>query len=181
MTTLGMILFVARIVVKTYTEFQNLAFSTTFGNFGWAVMVTGSSLILYSRLHLILLSPKILRVILLVILTNAILFQTPDIIMAYLADKVRPAVYDEFDRIFTYFDIVFAIQEIFLSSLYIYSFFRFARQGSLRLTKDAKGMVYFLVMLEGVVIVFDVLLNLLVYLHIISARRMISHLHMLSS
>jgi hypothetical protein len=136
-------------------------------------MVSGSSLVLYSRLHLVFLNPKALRIVFLIILGNAIILQIPNIIIAYMPEKFTPAEFGRIGTVFTYIVIIFSIQEISISSLYVYPFIRFMRQGGSLLTPKAKRMLYFLVVMEALVIMSDVLLSTLVFLHLYSARRMI--------
>jgi hypothetical protein len=104
---------------------------------------------------------------------DAAIFKLPNIILVTMPEKFTPAVFDTIGAVFTYCDIGFTIQEISLSSLYIYLFIRFMRQGGSHSTQEAVGMFYFLIIIEGLVIMSDALLNTLVYLHTYSARRMI--------
>jgi hypothetical protein len=50
---------------------------------GWYCMVTGYSVVLWSRLHLVLHRPKLLRAILYLIVTNAICLQIPITVLLY--------------------------------------------------------------------------------------------------
>ncbi len=69
--------------------FKNVLNSHTFGLYitlmavGWVPIVTGQSLVLYSRLHLIFRSPFWLRMVLAMILTNAFVLYVPIIILMY--------------------------------------------------------------------------------------------------
>ena len=57
---------------------------------GWTCMVTGQSVVLYSRLHILLRNRKMLRSILIMIIVNAIICHTPIIVMVYGANSAHP-------------------------------------------------------------------------------------------
>ncbi|KAF7181768.1 hypothetical protein CNMCM7691_001065 [Aspergillus felis] len=87
----------------------------------WCIMITGHSLILWSRLHLVLQKPKILRAILVMIIVDAITMQVPITVLLYGAVSPHEAHfttgYQVMERIQL---IVFALQEIIISSFYIF-------------------------------------------------------------
>ncbi len=56
---------------------------------GWSMMVTGQSLVLWSRLHLILRSQWKLRVILCMIIINAICMHGPQLVFSMLVSLYR--------------------------------------------------------------------------------------------
>ncbi|GFF34949.1 hypothetical protein IFM46972_04406 [Aspergillus udagawae] len=86
----------------------------------WCVMITGHSLILWSRLHLVLQKPKILRAILVMIIVDAITMQVPITVLLFGAISPHSAPftagYNVMERIQL---IVFAVQEIIISSIYV--------------------------------------------------------------
>lgn len=96
------------------------------GLFGWALMVTGQSLVLYSRLDLLPLAESIRRWVLRVIIFNAITMQVPIIVLNTGSKSSRP---ERFLPIFSIFEkiqiIVFFLQEIGLSCVYLWECFRF--------------------------------------------------------
>ncbi len=57
---------------------------------GWVPMVTGQSLVLYSRLHLVLRDNRKLKWVLAMIIIDAILFHVPTTVLLYL---VRPVLF----------------------------------------------------------------------------------------
>jgi hypothetical protein len=92
----------------------------TLSTWGWATMVTGQSLVLYSRLHLIMRDKRILRGILAMIIIDAIILQVPQIIASY---GVIYACHLAFGRFFDTWEKVqltgFFLQEIIISSVFI--------------------------------------------------------------
>lgn len=96
------------------------------GIFGWALMVTGQSLVLYSRLDLLPLGDRTRRWVLRVIIFNAITMQVPIIILNTGSKSARP---DNFLPAFSIYEriqiIVFFLQEMGLSCVYLWECFRF--------------------------------------------------------
>ncbi|GIJ84810.1 hypothetical protein Asppvi_003661 [Aspergillus pseudoviridinutans] len=94
----------------------------------WCTMITGHSLILWSRLHLVLQKPKILRAILVMIIVDAITMQIPIAVLLYGAVSPNAAHfttgYNVMERIQL---IVFALQEIIISSFYVFETVRMLR------------------------------------------------------
>jgi hypothetical protein len=96
---------------------------------GWCCMVTGQSLVLWSRLHLILDNPKFVRRILCVVIFDAIILHLPMIIAAYGANSPNP--HDGFVKAYTIIAqiqlIGFFVQEILLSAIYIWGGIKFLK------------------------------------------------------
>ncbi|RHZ72411.1 hypothetical protein CDV55_108795 [Aspergillus turcosus] len=86
----------------------------------WYMMVTGHSLVLWSRLHLVLNKPKILRGILAMIITDAVVLHVPVTVLLYGAVSPHAARftagYNVMERIQL---IIFALQECIISSFYV--------------------------------------------------------------
>jgi hypothetical protein len=86
----------------------------------WCTMVTGHSLVLWSRLHLVLQKPKILRGILAMIIIDAVALGVPIAVLLYGAISLHAARftagYEVMERIQL---IIFALQECLISSFYV--------------------------------------------------------------
>lgn len=96
------------------------------GLFGWAFMVTGQSLVLYSRLDLLPLGNTTRRWVLRVIIFNAVVMQVPIIVLntgakSSKSERFLPA-FMIYERIQI---IVFFLQEMALSCVYVWECFRF--------------------------------------------------------
>jgi len=94
---------------------------------GWVPMVTGQSLVLYSRLHLIFRNPLGLRLVLAMIITNAVVLHLPIIILMYGSNSSAvnswTHVYEVYEKVQV---SVFCLQELIISGIYIktcYSYF----------------------------------------------------------
>lgn len=88
---------------------------------GWCTMITGQSLVLYSRLHIVLHSPTRLRWVLTMIIANAIWLGVPVIILVYGSNSDNPGPFELPYSIFEKLQLtVVFVQECIISGLYIY-------------------------------------------------------------
>ncbi|KAJ4388195.1 hypothetical protein N0V93_008802 [Gnomoniopsis smithogilvyi] len=86
---------------------------------GWVLMVTGQSLVLYSRLHMLFIGPKTLRLVLSMIIFNALVIHVTGITfsVALLYSETIVVPYSIFERV----NIAsFFVQETILSGLYLW-------------------------------------------------------------
>ena len=121
----GIAIYSIGFILKDFHIADNIpAFYATLIVFGWCAMVTGQSLVLYSRLHLIVRRPIILRCVLAMIIINAIILHIPAIVLCYGANSNQyrhfAFPYAVFERIQV---TVFFIQESIISGLYLYYMF----------------------------------------------------------
>ena len=93
---------------------------TAFASFGWWGMVTGQSLVLYSRLHLVVRNQRVLRAVLVMIIFDFCLFQVPTTVQKFGSTRTEAGVwltvYHVYERIQL---IVFTLQELIISIIYI--------------------------------------------------------------
>ncbi|KAL4908555.1 hypothetical protein BDW74DRAFT_175237 [Aspergillus multicolor] len=131
---------------------------------GWYCMVTGHSIVLWSRLHLVSHSPGLLRGILYLIIANAICMQIPTTVLMYGA--VRPAShtrrvfvngYSIIERIQL---VVFCLQECFLSSIYIWETFKLLR---LRPQRAHKVILTQLLAINVIILLLDIVVVVFQY------------------
>jgi hypothetical protein len=90
---------------------------------GWYVMVTGQSIVLYSRLHLVLHNPTTLRRVLYMIIVDAVVLHIPTTILTY-GSNLGNANTSVFVRGYGIMEKIqmtgFCIQEFIISGLYIW-------------------------------------------------------------
>lgn len=126
---------------------------------GWACMVIGQSVVLYSRLHLIVQDINRTRWVLYMITFDAVIFGCPIIILALGANSKRP---DRFLNTFVTFDkiqiIVFSVQEGIISGIYIYETIRLLGYGGNQRGAPIRKLFWHLIIVNVVVLVFDVTL-----------------------
>ena len=108
------------IILKWFVGSCPWEVNTAFASFGWWGMVTGQSLVLYSRLHLVVRDFRILRAILVMIVLDFLVFQIPTTILTFGSNQPNPGiwltVYNVYERIQL---IVFTLQELIISIIYI--------------------------------------------------------------
>ncbi len=119
-TSWGIILHSLGVLLKWFVGSCPWELFTAFSSFGWWCMVTGQSLVLYSRLHLAVRDKRILRAILIMIIVDFCLFQVPTTLQKFLSTRANPgawlSVYHVYERIQL---VVFTLQELIISVIYI--------------------------------------------------------------
>ncbi|KAK3354073.1 hypothetical protein B0T25DRAFT_545938, partial [Lasiosphaeria hispida] len=87
---------------------------------GWCCMVTGQSVVLYSRLQLVLWNQTHLRFVLAMIIFDAIVCHIPTIVMAAGANTTNSAAFIDAYSVYEKVQVtIFFIQELTISALYI--------------------------------------------------------------
>jgi hypothetical protein len=69
--------------VLTYFDVSYDFLGFTIDTVGWCTMITGQSMVLYSRLHLVLKDRRILRAVVWMIMIDAVIFHLPTTVMLY--------------------------------------------------------------------------------------------------
>lgn len=125
---------------------------------GFPAMVTGQSMVLYSRLHLVVRDPRRLRLVLYMVIFDGVVMSIPLIVLAYGSNSPNPA---PFLSIFTIWDkvqiAVFAVQEIIISVLYIYETSRLLNLSPTS-NQALRKMLIHLLAVNAVVLIFDITL-----------------------
>ncbi|KLJ11376.1 hypothetical protein EMPG_09680 [Blastomyces silverae] len=126
---------------------------------GWWVTTTGQSLILYSRLHLVLRNTKILRLVLFMIVANAVILHLPGAIIS-ICLMLRESFLDAYITIEKVQMTVFSVQELVISTLYIWETVKM-----LRLSPDRgnRRIMWQLISINVIVTVMDIGLLAAVY------------------
>ncbi|KAE8363925.1 hypothetical protein BDV27DRAFT_129241 [Aspergillus caelatus] len=108
----------ALLIFKIFPSYFSVALEVV----GWWGMVTGQSMVLWSRLHLVVHSRKILRWTLIMIITDAILFHVPASVLEFGAHSNHQAQFNPAFDIFERIQLVaFSVQEIILSVIYAWA------------------------------------------------------------
>ncbi|KAF4339595.1 integral membrane protein, partial [Fusarium beomiforme] len=88
---------------------------------GWCFMVTGQSVVLWSRLHLMVHDPTRIRLVLVMIIVNACFLHIPESVIFFLCNMGNPAPYLLPFRIYERVEIVaFSLQESVISGLFLW-------------------------------------------------------------
>ncbi|KAJ5976564.1 hypothetical protein N7481_010271 [Penicillium waksmanii] len=120
--TWGIAIYSIGFILKDFNLAKSISyFYVTLIIAGWCMMVTGQSMVLYSRLHLIVHSHIILWLVLGMIIIDAIMLHIPTIILCYGSNSplfVRFSVpYAVYERVQV---SIFFVQEVIISGLYVY-------------------------------------------------------------
>jgi hypothetical protein len=95
---------------------------------GWCTMITGQSVVLYSRLHLVMHNQRRLRAVLIMIITNALWLHIPIIVLVYGVNSNNPTPFTKPYEIYEKIQLsVFIAQELIISGLYVWETTRFLR------------------------------------------------------
>lgn len=163
--TWGTTLHAIGFVLKFCVPECNWIFSTVLAEIGWVGMVTGFSVVLYSRLNLIVgttLHRRALKLILAMIITDAFLFHVLTVVFQFAVSnkgthkKFLPYM-GPMERVQV---MAFSVQEIIISGVYIYSTLA---QRHISLHKSMRKTIALLVLIQIVVIMCDVIVIALDY------------------
>jgi hypothetical protein len=140
--------------------------SVTFITIGWWCMVTGQSIVLYSRLHLVLRNPRILRRLLVLILVDAVIFHIPTTVLTYGSNMASPGTRPAYIRGYNVMEKIqmtgFCLQEFLISGLYIWETIRMLR---LDPDRGKRKIMYQLVAINLIIIAMDIGLLVVEYMN----------------
>ncbi|KAF2877820.1 hypothetical protein BDV95DRAFT_588845 [Massariosphaeria phaeospora] len=152
-----------------FIKFYNLSSSTavyiTLIAIGWPCMITGQSLVLYSRLHLITRSTvQGGRWVLLMIIFDAAICHVPIIVLLYGANSPHPARFLTPYSIYEKVQItVFFLQEVAISGIYVWKTMQLLRpEGNVR-GRNSRAVMTHLVWVNLMIIVLDITLLAIEY------------------
>ena len=142
-------------------------FYTLLGSVGWAMYVTAQSLVLYSRLHLVIQNQKIQRYVLWMIISTIFVFVIPIWVVSWPAYNAlnyemsstwspRYAIVDRYEQ------LGYLITESVISGLYIWSLARFLRL-KLDVRVRRRRVMMDLIFVNIIVIAFDIITVLFTY------------------
>jgi hypothetical protein len=131
-------------------EFVNVAFITI----GWWCMVTGQSVVLYSRLHLIVLNEKLLRLILRMIIVDAVILHIPTTVLTFGSNENTDTgmfvrAYNVMEKIQM---TMFCIQESIISGIYLWECAKFLRTDK---QEKSRRTLYELFYINMIIIMMD--------------------------
>ncbi|PGH00366.1 hypothetical protein GX51_05865 [Blastomyces parvus] len=155
---LGLLLFYFQLTAAVWLSFTLIVIP-------WIPMVTGQSMVLYSRLHLLIRSPVILRSVLCMIIINAILLHIPTGVLAY-GTVFSTNKYLVFRRAYSIMEklelTMFCVQEFALSGIYIWQAAKLLRVSS---SSASRVTMYQLLTINSIIIVMDIALLVIEYLN----------------
>ena len=127
----------------------------------WCGMVTGQSVVLWSRLHLVLQNTKLLWGVLYMICIDAVLLHTPTSVLLYGTVASPTGVwargYDVMERIQL---VGFCVQELIISSIYVWETVKLLR---LRPHGRRQGILNQLLVINVVILILDIAVVVIQY------------------
>ncbi|RAH49174.1 uncharacterized protein BO95DRAFT_439913 [Aspergillus brunneoviolaceus CBS 621.78] len=160
-SSLGLLPYSTGFLLK-YFDLAPAALSVTLITIGWYTMVTGQSVVLYSRLHLVLPNPRILRQVRYMITIDACLLHLPTTVLTYGSNLApRKAAFIAGYNIMEKIQMTcFCLQEFILSALYIWETVRMLR---LDPDRGKRKIMYQLVAINLIIIFLDLGLLVIEY------------------
>ncbi|RAK81028.1 uncharacterized protein BO72DRAFT_465932 [Aspergillus fijiensis CBS 313.89] len=157
---LGVAPYTVGFLLKFFTQTPALA-TVTVLTVGWWTMVTGQSLVLYSRLHLVLRDERLLHRVLRMILANVLLLHVPTTVLTYGANlRQTPAWLRGYNIIEKLQLTGFTVQEVVISLLYIWETVKLLRMCAAR---ENRKIMRQLVGINVAMLVMDLVLLSLEY------------------
>lgn len=152
-TTLGIILQTTGYLVKEFAHFSPPILTTIICKIGWISNVTGFSIVLWSRLHLVVNDPRVLRGVLVMIVVNGLAMHTPIVVFEFgLISRHHAAYMRPMEIMERVQQTIFTLQESIISILYIFHTYRFLNSGY---AMHTRRVVRLLVLVQAGVIAFD--------------------------
>ena len=131
-------------------------------NIGWITMVCSQSVVLYSRIHLVLYNQRVLHAILIIIIVNGAVLYIPTTILAFASYATHSPTFQDGGYVVEKIQMTaFSIQEFAISGLYIRQIFRLSK---ITFDQDKQRKIAHLFTVHAVIICLDVGLLVLEYL-----------------
>ncbi|KAI9824449.1 MAG: hypothetical protein M1832_001984 [Thelocarpon impressellum] len=124
-TSWGIAVHVLSFILKFFVPSANWVLCATLTTIGWYPMVTGQSIVLYSRLHLVVRDPRILRFVLVMIIVDAVCFHIPTTVLTFGTNSPDPGRWKPgFDVMERLQMTAFMVQEFIISGIYVWATLR---------------------------------------------------------
>lgn len=129
--------------------------------FSWYGMVTGQSMVLWSRLHLVLQNTKILWGVLYMIMVDAVLFHIPTTVLLFGTAAAPVSVWSRGYSTMEHIQLVgFCIQELIISGIYIRETVKLLK---LRPQGRPNGILHQLLTINIVILILDIAIVVIEY------------------
>ncbi|KAF2760118.1 hypothetical protein EJ05DRAFT_483901 [Pseudovirgaria hyperparasitica] len=162
-TTWGVTLHAIGFILKYCVPKANWILATVLAEIGWVGMVSGFSVVLWSRLHLVSVGHRTLKIVLAMIIIDACLFHIPTIVFQFLvSNKPTHTQFLPYMKPMERVQVMgFSTQEIVISAIYVYATMKLLQDS---LNPKMKKTMAVLILIQVIVILADVLVITLDYL-----------------
>jgi hypothetical protein len=132
---------------------------------GWCAMVTGQSVVLYSRLHIVLRNEMRMRAVLIMIIVDAIICHVPILVMLYGVNLANPEAFALAYSVYEKVQVtIFFIQELVISGLYIFETSKLMRlEASIRGGESTRRILNHLIYVNVIIVILDITILVLEY------------------
>lgn len=168
--TWGIAVYSVGFLTKDLSFIRNGFVYGTFIVVGWICMVTGQSMVLFSRMHLLVRDRRILRTTLACIIINAIIGHVPTSIVLYGSNSPHPDRWLEPYAIMERIHVtIFFLQELAISAIYIVATTKLLRDKSRsssyssRRSASGRRFLLHLIKINVMVVVLDITILALEY------------------
>lgn len=166
--TWGIAIYSVGFLTKDLSFIRNGFIYGTFIVVGWICMVTGQSMVLFSRMHLLVRDKRILRTTLVCIVVNAIIGHVPTSIVLYGSNSPHPDQWLEPYAIMERIHVtIFFLQEFAISAIYIVATMRLlrdkSRTSSPKASASGRRFLSHLIQINVMVVVLDITILALEY------------------
>ncbi|KAI2782978.1 hypothetical protein F4815DRAFT_461486 [Daldinia loculata] len=172
-TTWGLTIRAVGFLLKFCVPQANWILTYVLAEVGWVMMVTGFSIVLWSRLHLVI-SPgtPILRIVLAMIIIDGFLFHVPTVIFQYfMSNAATHEKYLPYMNVMERVQVLaFSVQEAIISSIYIWGTMQMFK---LSLNAKAKNTLAFLIIVQVAVVLADIPVIVLDYCNYFTLKAVI--------
>ncbi|KAB8070564.1 hypothetical protein BDV29DRAFT_32432 [Aspergillus leporis] len=153
-TAIGILPYSVGFFMKFFNLTSAIWLSLTLITVGWWAMVTGQSFVLYSRLHLVVQSPTILRFVCGMIIANVFLLHIPTTVLTYMANYEQNYRYLRAYNIMERVQVAgFCAQELIISGLYMWETNRMLK---LNPNRDNRNIIFQLFTMNLLCILMDI-------------------------
>ncbi|KAL1865008.1 hypothetical protein Daus18300_007355 [Diaporthe australafricana] len=166
--TWGIAIYSVGFLTKDLSFIRNGFVYGTFIVVGWTCMVTGQSMVLFSRMHLLVRDKRILRTTLAAIIINAIIGHVPTSIVLYGSNSPHPSRWLEPYAIMERIHVtIFFLQELVISAIYIVATTKLlrdkSRSSSMKTSASGRRFLTHLIKINVMVVVLDITILALEY------------------
>ncbi|KAF2124493.1 hypothetical protein P153DRAFT_361198 [Dothidotthia symphoricarpi CBS 119687] len=164
--TLGVFVFQTNVFMMIFAPHLNMYGIIACIGFGWSSMVTGQSLVLWSRLHLVCRSQWKLRLILYMIVVNGVCMHGPQTVFSLMAvenNAINPA-YKPFEIMEKISVAILSAQELIISLVYLSEAVRILRVSETLQRKGNRHRIKMLLLANLAIICIDICIITLEFL-----------------
>ncbi|PVH70109.1 hypothetical protein DL98DRAFT_554168 [Cadophora sp. DSE1049] len=155
----GIIIHALAFLAKFFEVWKNDYICVTFIIIGWYFMVTGQSLVLYSRLHFVMYNKQKVRWVLYMIIADFFLFHGTTTVLIFLAHSPKEHIYAFPFSVMEKIQITaFCIQEFIISGLYVFHTRKILKTSAIFQKSKTHQVMRHLIIINVLIILMDLTL-----------------------